>query len=112
MLGSVAAFRDGDPWLAQTLAQLDANRVHLAQTLRARLPQIGYEPPQAGYLAWLDVRALALDDPAEFFLRRGRVALSSGTPFGGVGQNYVRMNVGTSRPILSEIVARMQRALD
>lgn len=111
VLASIAAFREGDPWLAQTLAQLDANRAYLGDVLRAQLPPIGYEPPEASYLAWLDVRALALDDPAATFLSRGRVALSAGAPFGGVGKDYVRVNIGTSRPIIAEIVARMARAL-
>src|SRR5664279_6326722 len=44
----------------------------LAELLRAQLPAVGYQPPQAGYLAWLDCRALGLgDDPAEVFLEGG-----------------------------------------
>ena len=55
-------------------------------------------PPQAGYLAWLDCRALELgDDPAAVFLERGRVALSSGPTFGEQGQGFARLNFGTSR---------------
>lgn len=111
VLAAIAAFHEGDPWLAEVLAQLDANRAELAQLLHEHLPAIGYEPPQASYLAWLDVRALGLADPTRVFLRRGRVALSDGTPFGGVGGGYVRVNIGTSRPILREIVARMVHAL-
>ena len=46
---------------------------------RSTCPAVGYGPPEAGYLAWLDCRALDLgDDPAEVFLERGRVALSPG----------------------------------
>jgi len=51
--------------------------------LLEHLPGVGYVPPQAGYLAWLDFNSLGLGaDPAKLFLHRGRVALSPGPTFG------------------------------
>jgi len=68
--------------------------------------------PQATYLGWVDCSALDLgSDPAARFLERGRVALEAGYKFGTQGRNYVRVNMGTSSGILTEIVRRMAAAL-
>jgi cystathionine beta-lyase len=76
------------------------------------LPAVGYRPPAAGYLAWLDCRELGLgEDPAEAFLERGRVALSPGPPFGPGGAGHARLNFGTSSALLEEAVRRMASAL-
>ena len=70
-------------------------------------------PPEAGYLAWLDCRALDLgDDPAEAFLERGRVALSPGPTFGEQGRGFARLNFGTSAALLEEAVRRMAAAVE
>jgi cystathionine beta-lyase len=111
VIASVAAFREGDAWRAQTIAILDRNRRLLAELLRAELPAIGYFAPQASYLAWLDCRTLGLGpDPAHAFLSRGAVALSSGPTFGAEGEGFARLNFATTRTLLEEAVRRMRRA--
>jgi cysteine-S-conjugate beta-lyase len=115
LLGAIAAeaaFRDGDPWLDAVLQQLDANRAWLASELPARLPEIGWRPPQATYLAWLDCSGLGLgDESAEVFLRRGRVALSRGLDYGPEGAAHIRLNFATSPEHLNETLTRMRAAL-
>lgn len=112
-IGSVAAFREGTEWLDEVLAVLDHNRALLARLLAERLPEIGYEPPRAGYLAWLDFRGLGLGpDPSEPILERGQVALSPGPQFGPQGGGFARLNLGTSPALVEEAVARICRALD
>ncbi|WP_189706627.1 MalY/PatB family protein [Streptomyces phaeofaciens] len=113
VLAHAAALRDGTAWLDALLAGLDANRRLLADLLAASLPEVRYRPGGATYLAWLDCRSLGLgDDPAEVFLERGRVALSSGPLFGTGGAGHVRLNLATSPEILTEGVRRMAAALD
>lgn len=111
-IASVAAYREGEPWLGDLLAVLDHNRGLLAELLAERLPGVGYEPPRAGYLAWLDLRESGLgEDPAEPLLERGRVALSPGPQFGPQGAGFARLNFGTSPRLLGEIVERVARAV-
>ncbi len=77
---TLAAWRDGDPWLSAALERLDENRRIIDKALRPL--GIGYTPPDATYLAWLDCRDLGLpDDPAKFFLDRANVKLSPGPDF-------------------------------
>jgi cystathionine beta-lyase len=111
VLGSVAAFDHGGEWLDALNVHLDRNRRLLAELLAELLPAIGYVRPDAGYLAWLDCRALGLgDDPAEAFLERGRVALTPGPTFGEQGRGFARLNFGTSSALLEEAVQRMASA--
>jgi cystathionine beta-lyase len=112
LFASVAAFRDGGPYLAEVIAQLDRNRALLGELVARELPGVRYRAPEASYLTWLDCSALGLgDDPAAVFLERGKVALSRGRDFGAANAQYARLNIGTSEAILREVVDRMRRAL-
>jgi cystathionine beta-lyase len=112
VLASIAAFDRGGPWLRALIEHLDRNRLLLGELLLDALPAVRYEPPQAGYLAWLDCTALGFDmQPADVFLARGRVALSRGRDFGPEGEACVRLNFGTTAAILSEVVVRMRKSL-
>jgi cysteine-S-conjugate beta-lyase len=117
MLADTTAYRDGGPWLDDLLGYLDGSRALLARMLAEHLPAVGYRPPQATYLAWLDCRPLragavrAGQSPAEFFLDRARVMLTDGAACGEAGRGHVRLNFATPQPILAEIVQRMGAAV-
>jgi cysteine-S-conjugate beta-lyase len=105
------AYADGDPWLRETVAYLQGNRDLLAALVPERLPGITWIAPQATYLAWLDCRCLDVPNPAQFFLDQARVMVNDGAMFGAAGRGFVRLNFGTSRRILTEIVDRLARAV-
>ena len=112
LLGSVAAFSESVPWLDAAVAQIDENRALLGRLLREQLPEVGYAPGSATFLAWLDCRSLGLgDDPAAAFLDRGKVALSPGPDFGEQGAGFARLNIGTSPELVTEAVRRMAAAV-
>jgi cystathionine beta-lyase len=109
---ALAAWTDaGASWLSACVEHLSLMRERLVWRLADGLPAIKCTRPQAGYLAWLDCRALELDTtPAQFFLERARVALSAGAEFGEPGRGFVRLNFATSRDILDRILDRMIKA--
>lgn len=116
ILGVIAtetAFSQDVPYLDRVVSHLDVMRAYLRDLLDSRgLSEIGYVPPQAGYLAWLDCRRLNLDaEPARVFYKRGSVALNPGTKFGEPGHGFVRLNFATSSEILEEAVRRMAAAI-
>jgi cystathionine beta-lyase len=112
VIAHTAALRDGQDWLAEHLAGLDAQRRLLGELLAERLPAVGYRMPAATYLAWLDCRPLGLpDEPASFFLEHARVALNAGPDFGRSGAGRVRLNFATSTAVLTEAVDRMAAAV-
>jgi cysteine-S-conjugate beta-lyase len=112
VLAAIAGFNDDESWLDALVAHLDLQRKRLAELLAAELPAVRCTLPEAGYLAWLDCRALGLgDDPSAVFLERGRVALSPGPSFGTEGNGFARLNFATSGDLLTEAVRRMARSL-
>jgi cystathionine beta-lyase len=111
MAAWLAALQHGQPWLEQTLAYLRANRDFLSRFLDEKLPEVGYTPPQATYLAWLDFRALGLENPHQFALERAKVALNDGAAFGEGFRGYLRLNFATSRPLLQEALERLAGVL-
>lgn len=109
---TLAAWQQGDGWLAEVVAHLERMRHRLGELLADRLPEVGYVPPEATYLAWLDLRRYGLgDDPAAVLLERARVRLSPGPDFGPWGRGFARLNLATSRQVLEEIVDRLATAL-
>ncbi|BFI95847.1 MAG: pyridoxal phosphate-dependent aminotransferase [Rhodanobacter sp.] len=92
-----AAWREGDAWLDALRSYLAGTRDVVADALRTRLPAIRLTPPEAGYLLWLDCRALGMHDTAlrDFFIRRCRLGLNPGIDFGTGGSGFMRMNIGT-----------------
>lgn len=108
---TLAAWRAGDAWLEAQRDHLGAMRDHLVGRVRD-LPGVGLRPPEATFLAWLDCRAAELDeDPAAYFRARANVALVPGPDFGPGGEGYARLNFGTGRAILDEILDRMASSL-
>ncbi len=109
---TVAAWREGQPWLDAVLAYLDGNRRRVAQFVAERMPGVRSFVPEATFLAWLDCRALELEaTPHQFFLEHARVALSDGSAFGAPGHGFARLNFATSRPLLDEITTRIEKSL-
>lgn len=124
VMAHIAAYRDGGTWLDALLEALDAQRHLLADLLAEHLPTIGYRVPDATYLAWLDCRALGIEDPptepglvtlnvgpAALFAREGKVGLSAGSAFGTGGTGHVRLNFATSQAILTRAIELMSRAV-
>lgn len=107
-----AAWTASQGWQDEVVTYLGHNRDHVAAYARAHWPRARHFAPEATYLAWFDMRPLALPcEPCEFFLAQARVALSDGRTFGADGGGHVRLNFATSRLLLDEVLARMTRAL-
>jgi len=103
-----AAYAEGEPWRAELLAYLRANRDLLASFVARELPGVRIEAPiEATYLGWLDVSGLGLASPARHFEDHG-VGLSDGAPFGAAPGSHVRINFGCPRSVLAEGLSRMR----
>ena len=103
-----AAYREGGGWLAELLAYLRGNRDLVETFVAESLPRVTMTHVEATYLAWLDVRALGIDDPAAA-CRAAGVALSAGAAFGDPA--YLRLNFACPRSTLQEALRRLQVAL-
>ena len=104
---AIAAYRDTSDWLPSLRRYLRANAELLGAEL-ATLPGVTTTPVEATCLAWIDIRSLALADPAAFFESHG-LGLSIGEQFAGPG--FVRFNFGCPRSTLVEGMRRFSGAV-
>jgi putative C-S lyase len=106
-IASLAAYGEGDAWLAAQLEYLRGNRDRVQRAV-AQMPGLSMAHVEATYLAWIDAGGLGVPDVHAHFLAHG-VALSPGAQFGAPG--YVRLNFGTQRARLEAALARMASAV-
>lgn len=136
MVAHRAAYTDGDAWLDQLRAYIDANLAFVDDYIRRNVPLVTMVKPQGTYLAWLDVSALIekvgarrtadeqnrMRDKAlppllpsnimqQWFIDHARVQLNAGAPFGTGGQERMRMNCATSRKMLQKALDNMASAV-
>lgn len=112
LLGSAAAFRQGEGWLDELRDYLAETRRLLPDWLAEHAPSVRVTPAEATFLAWLDFRETPIaGDPAGAVLERGRLSLLPGTDFGAAGAGFARLNIGTSHALVEESVRRIGRAL-
>ena len=105
---SIAGLREDGEWLDGAFAAIEASSALLARLLDEHLPEVGYRPPSAGFLAWLDFRALPWgDDPAARILDEAKVALVPGPHFGPGGAGFARLNLACSTEVLTEAIERI-----
>jgi cystathionine beta-lyase len=108
-----AAYTDGEDWLEQALAYIQGNMDYLAEFLGENLPQIPLIKPDATYLAWLDCRALSLnqDQLEDLMLNQAGLFLDEGYIFGEEGAGFERINVACPRYILEDALHRLVEAI-
>ncbi|HYF71513.1 MAG TPA: aminotransferase class I/II-fold pyridoxal phosphate-dependent enzyme, partial [Nocardioides sp.] len=110
VVAGVAAWTDGDEWHAALVERLTQQRALLGELLARALPEARMRPLEATYLAWLDLRAYGVADPAAAALEHG-VRLAPGADYQPGLEGHVRLNVATSGERLERIVHRLATAL-
>ncbi|WP_350306519.1 MalY/PatB family protein [Photorhabdus viridis] len=95
----IAAYREGQPWLDALRDYLSGNLNYIAQELNAAFPQLNWQPPQATYLAWIDLRNLHIGDDKlqQILIHEEKVAIMPGRIYGEAGNGFLRFNAGCSR---------------
>ena len=113
-LGVVAhatALNEGRYWLAEAAAEIRENKQHFADELNRAIPELTYTPSQGTYLAWLDCSPLGLDHAGQHFFEKAKVRFGQGTDYAPSATQFVRVNLATSKEIISEAVRRMAASL-
>ncbi len=109
----IAAYRDGAPWLDALRDYLEHNMQYIAQRLNLAFPQLNWQPPEATYLAWIDLRALRIDDALlqKSLIEQQKVAIMRGDTYGDEGRGFVRLNAGCPRVKLEKGVDGLINAI-
>jgi len=104
-----AAYRHGEPWRQALITYLKQNRDTLVEFIRTRCPGLSVMPGEATYLAWIDARALAMENPAAHFEKNAGLFLSDGAFFGW--PDHFRFNFGCPRARMLEGLEKMAGVL-
>jgi len=109
-----AAYEKGSNWRNQMLKYIENNILFVDKFLKENIPQIKVVIPEASFLLWLDCRDLKLKqyELVFLFVNWARLALNNGVMFGVEGEGFMRMNIGTPRPILEQALFQLKEAID
>ena len=107
------AYKEGKEWLEALKVHLYNNYLMLEQVALKYAQYIKITPIEATYLAWLDCRGMGLKDKElrAFFINEAKLGLNAGISFGREGSGYMRLNFAVSSAKMTEIVQRLERAL-
>ena len=107
------AYREGEEWLEQVLAYIEANLDFLQHYIDAHVPGVRLIRPEGTYLVWLDCRGLGLDNQAlkRLMMEKARLFPDEGFIFGPEGDGFERINIACPRAILQEALERIRRAV-
>ena len=105
----IASYTDSDGWLSETVSRIESN-FQLLDSLLLDYPWVETFHEEATYLAWLNLEALGLENPAKDILDRARISLVPGSDHSIDDQGYkgfARMNIGTYPEIIEQAVGRI-----
>lgn len=111
ILAHSAAFNEARGWVGEAAEEIAANKRFFAEELAIRVPEVSYAPSEGTYLAWLDCSPLGLESPGRHFHEEGRVRFNLGREFSPLTDQFVRVNLATSREIIGEAVERVSSSL-
>jgi len=105
----IAAYQQGAEWLDALRGYLEDNLLYVARALNSAFPNLGWQPPEATYLAWIDLRPLNIDEHAlqKILIEQQKVAIMPGYTYGEEGSGFVRLNAGCPRSKLEQGVQRL-----
>lgn len=112
-IATIAAFRQGEHWRRQMVEYIEGNIEYVISFCKERMPHIRPLRPQASFLIWLDCRGLQLDHDSlnSLFIDKAGLALNDGEMFNPGGEGFMRLNIGTPRPILKEALLSLEKAV-
>ena len=113
-IATIAAFDNGEQWRQEMIEYIEGNIEFVEQFCSQYIPQIKPIRPQASYLVWLDCRGLNLNHEQiiELFTKRAKLALNDGAMFGSEGSCFMRLNVGTTRAVLTTALEQLKSAVE
>jgi len=105
----IAAYQQGEPWLAALREYLEENLKFIAREMNSAFPTLNWTPPEATYLAWIDLRPLNIDDRAlqKVLIEQQKVAIMPGYTYGNEGNGFIRLNAGCPHSKLEQGVQRL-----
>lgn len=106
---TIAAYNEGLPWLESLCNYIWKNYAFARQFLGEALPELKVADLQATYLMWVDYHSYT-SMPSQQLSRRlideAKVWFAAGSGYGAAGEGFLRINLATTREVLSEALTR------
>ena len=108
LVAQVAAYNESEDWLDELNEYIYGNFCYLRDFIHEHLPKLQLHETEGTYLAWVNISALNMS--AENFCRdlatKAHVLFNPSEMYGA--ENYVRINLATSREVLVEALNRLK----
>lgn len=117
IFGAVAlrsAYNNGDEWVDDLMCYVESNIDYAIDYLKSNTPRIKCIKPEATFLLWLDCRDMNMtqEELNDFMLNKALLGLNNGTDFGEEGYGFLRLNVGTTKAVLTQALEQLKTAYD
>ncbi|NVY96113.1 putative C-S lyase [Lactobacillus sp. DCY120] len=111
--GTIAAYSQGQNWLAELKQQLRANYTQAIEFIKQELPTIRVVSSRATYLLWLDVQVLtsSATDLATHLRTETGLILNAGTVYRGNGKHFLRLNFACPPEMLADGLQRLRQGI-
>lgn len=108
-----AAYTHGAPWLDAVMAYIEDNYHFMVDYLAQHMPMLKVTPLEGTYLAWIDCRALELnqEERRHLMLDEAKLFIEEGEIFGEEGAGFERINLACPRSILAAALDRMRQVV-
>ena len=105
---ATAAYEKGEPWLDELNQYLAENFRRMETYLKANLPAIGFQIPEATYLAWINIENLGPDhgEIENRFIENGLI-IEGGDQFVENGEGFIRLNAAVPRSIIDTLLNKI-----
>ncbi|MFQ2059192.1 MalY/PatB family protein [Aeromonas veronii] len=109
--GIITAYNECDEWLAELNLYLRENYALLARYFGDNLPDFQVMPMDASYLVWVNTKGsgMSASEVTRRWAVEAGVIIEDGSHYVSDGEEYVRINIGTSRQLLGEALQRLGR---
>ena len=107
--GIITAYNECDEWLAELNLYLRENYSLLTRYFRENLPDFQVMPMDASYLVWVNTKGsgMSASEVTRRWAVEAGVIIEDGSHYVSDGEEYVRINIGTSRQLLGEALQRL-----
>ena len=110
---SIAAYSEGADWVNALNEYINGNVAYVIRYMKENIPEIVAVRPEATYMIWLDCRKLSMSgkELRDFFVNKAGIGMNEGSSFGPGGEGFMRMNLATSRKVITTAMEQIKRAV-
>lgn len=108
---TTAALNACDGWVRSVMESIAQSHRMMTERLAEHVPACRVLPTDAGYFAWIDLRALKVRPQMLSYLleQEEHIVVENGYPLGKGGAGFIRFNLATSEENIREGTARLIR---